>query len=129
MAQDNQPERLTRETAKQIAEQRQRMLTLEFWGSLLRGREGMGETFWAGNYLAGLMFLPIIILIIAVPPLHGLMKPAFLAFGLYLIAVARAVWLAKPKGNSRIGLKIAGVIWTLLNVASVMATTPFTPGN
>jgi hypothetical protein len=49
-------------------------------------------------------------------------------FGLYLLAVARAVWLAKPKGNSGMGLKITAVIWTLLNAVSVMAVSPFSAG-
>ena len=112
----------------QINADRARMFTLGFWKSLLQGREGLGDTFWAGNYLAGLLFLPIIIVMLFVPLFYGLMAPAFILFGLYLLAVARAVWLAKPKGNSGTGLKILAVIWTLLNAITVMAASPFSAG-
>ena len=107
---------------------RARMFTLGLWKSLLKGKEGLGDTFWAGNYLAGLLFLPIVIVMLFVPVLYGLIAPAFVIFGLYLLAVARAVWLAKPKGNSGMGLKITAVVWTLLNAASVMAVSPFSAG-
>ncbi|MFT6527901.1 MAG: hypothetical protein ACJAXG_001854 [Celeribacter sp.] len=112
----------------QINADRARMFTATFWKSLLQGREGLGDTFWAGNYLAGLLFLPLVIVLLFVPVLYGLIAPAFVMFGLYLLAVARAVWLAKPKGNSGMGLKITAVIWTLLNAVSVMAVSPFSAG-
>ena len=112
----------------QINADRARMFTTTFWKSLLQGREGLGDTFWAGNYLAGLLFLPLVIVLLLVPVLYGLIAPAFVMFGLYLLAVARAVWLAKPKGNSGMGLKITAVIWTLLNAVSVMAVSPFSAG-
>lgn len=112
----------------QINADRARMFTRAFWKSLLQGREGLGDTFWAGNYLAGLLFLPLVIVLLFVPVLYGLIAPAFVMFGLYLVAVARAVWLAKPKGNSGMGLKITAVVWTLLNAVSVMAVSPFSAG-
>lgn len=112
----------------QINADRARMFTRAFWKSLLQGREGLGDTFWAGNYLAGLLFLPIVIVLLFVPVLYGLIAPAFVMFGLYLLAVARAVWLAKPKGNSGMGLKITAVVWTLLNALCVMAVSPFSAG-
>lgn len=112
----------------QINADRARMFTATFWKSLLQGREGLGDTFWAGNYLAGLLFLPLVIVLLFVPVLYGLIAPAFVMFGLYLLAVVRAVWLAKPKGNSGMGLKITAVIWTLLNAVSVMAVSPFSAG-
>lgn len=112
----------------QINADRARMFTTTFWKSLLQGREGLGDTFWAGNYLAGLLFLPLVIVLLFVPIFYGLIAPAFVIFGLYLLAVARAVWLAKPKGNSGMGLKITAVVWTLLNAVSVMAVSPFSAG-
>jgi hypothetical protein len=112
----------------QINADRARMFTRGFWKSLLQGREGLGDTFWAGNYLAGLLFLPIVILMLFVPLFYGLIAPAFVIFGLYLLAVARAVWIAKPKGNSGKGVKILALVWTLLNAISVMAVSPFSAG-
>jgi hypothetical protein len=104
------------------------MFTRGFWIRLLQGREGLGDTFWAGNYLAGLLFLPIVIVMLFVPVFYGLIAPAFVVFGLYLLCVARAVWLAKPKGNSGKGLKILALVWTLLNAISVMAVSPYSAG-
>lgn len=112
----------------QINADRARMFTLGFWKSLLQGREGLGDTFWAGNYLAGLLFLPIVIMMLFVPLFYGFIAPAFVMFGLYLLAVARAVWIAKPKGNSGKGMKILALVWTLLNAISVMAVSPFSAG-
>ncbi|SEK69235.1 hypothetical protein [Pacificibacter marinus] len=112
----------------QINADRARMFTRAFWKSLLQGREGLGDTFWAGNYLAGLLFLPIVIVLLFVPALYGGIAPAFVMFGLYLMAVARAVWLAKPKGNSGMELKVTAVVWTLLNALCVMAVSPFSAG-
>lgn len=118
----------TQDELDQINADRARMFTVTFWKSLLQGREGLGDTFWAGNYLAGLLFLPIVIIMLFVPLFYGLIAPAFVIFGLYLLAVARAVWLAKPKGNSGKGIKITAVVWTLLNAVSVMAVSPFSAG-
>ncbi|MEM5475918.1 hypothetical protein [Pacificibacter sp. AS14] len=118
----------TEQELAQINADRARMFTVPFWKSLLQGREGLGDTFWAGNYLAGLLFLPIVIVMLFVPMFYGLMAPAFVIFGLYLLAVARAVWLAKPKGNSGKGMKIAALVWTLLNAISVMAVSPYSAG-
>jgi hypothetical protein len=118
----------TQDELDQINADRARMFTVTFWKSLLQGREGLGDTFWAGNYLAGLLFLPIVIIMLFVPFFYGLIAPAFVIFGLYLLAVARAVWLAKPKGNSGKGIKITAVVWTLLNAVSVMAVSPFSAG-
>jgi hypothetical protein len=112
----------------QINADRARMFTWPFWKSLLQGREGLGDTFWAGNYLAGLLFLPIVIVMLFVPLFYGLIAPAFVIFGLYLLAVARAVWLAKPKGSSGKGIKITALVWTLLNAISVMAVSPYSAG-
>lgn len=118
----------TQDELDQINADRARMFTVTFWKSLLQGREGLGDTFWAGNYLAGLLFLPIVIIMLFVPLFYGLIAPAFVIFGLYLLAVARAVWLAKPKGNSGKDIKITAVVWTLLNAVSVMAVSPFSAG-
>lgn len=118
----------TEQELAQINADRARMFTVPFWKSLLQGREGLGDTFWAGNYLAGLLFLPIVIVMLFVPMFYGLMAPAFVIFGLYLLAVARAVWLAKPKGNSGKGMKIVALVWTLLNAISVMAVSPYSAG-
>ncbi|MBU2935781.1 MULTISPECIES: hypothetical protein [Pacificibacter] len=119
----------------QINADRARMFTWAFWKSLLQGREGLGDTFWAGNYLAGLLFLPIVIVMLFVPFFYGLIAPAFVMFGLYLLAVARAVWLAKPKGDSGKGTKIMAkvykfmaLVWTLLNAICVMAVSPYSAG-
>lgn len=118
----------TQNDLDRIQAERSRMFTRGFWKSLLLGREGLGDTFWAGNYLAGLLFLPVVILLLSVPLFYPLMAPAFVIFGLYLLAVARAVWLAKPKGTSGKGLKILAVVWTLLNALSVLAVSPFSGG-
>jgi len=112
----------------QINADRARMFTWAFWKSLLQGREGLGDTFWAGNYLAGLLFLPIVIVMLFVPFFYGLIAPAFVIFGLYLLAVARAVWLAKPKGDSGKGIRITALVWTLLNAICVMAVSPYSAG-
>lgn len=125
---DHIPADLTPENENEIEAERARMFTFGFWKSLLAGREGMGDTFWAGNYLAALFFVPIYVLLIAIPPLYGLIPVVFILFGIYLLFVARAVWLAKPKGNSGMGWKFFGVIWTLMNAAMSLAYTPFTGG-
>ncbi|SFI54954.1 hypothetical protein [Celeribacter neptunius] len=123
------PADLTPEHEADIREERARMFTLGFWKSLLMGREGLGDTFWAGNYLAALFFVPVYVLLLAIPPLYGLIPVVFILFGIYLLAVARAVWLAKPKGDSGKGMKLLGVIWTLMNAAMSLAYTPFTGGS
>ena len=126
---DHIPADLTPENEDQIQAERARMFTFGFWKSLLKGQEGMGDTFWAGNYLAALLFMPVYIVILAIPPLYPVMPVAFVLFGVYLLAVARAVWLAKPKGPSGMGIKLLGVIWTLMNAAMSLAYTPFTGGS
>lgn len=123
------PQDLTPHDQDQIEAERKRMFTRAFWISLLKGREGLGDTFWAGNYLAALFFMPVYVVLLALPPLYPLMAPAFVLFGVYLLFVARAVWLAVSKsGTTSRGWKIAGVIWTVLNAISVMAVSPFTGG-
>ncbi|TNE70079.1 hypothetical protein [Celeribacter ethanolicus] len=126
---DHIPADLTPANESEIEAERARMFTLGFWKSLLAGREGLGDTFWAGNYLAALFFVPVYVLLIAIPPLYGLIPVVFALFGIYLLFVARAVWLAKPKGDAGKGWKIAGVIWTLMNAAMSLAYTPFTGGS
>jgi hypothetical protein len=125
---DRIPADLTPDNEEEILAERARMFTLGFWKSLLLGREGMGDTFWAGNYLAALFFIPVYVVIVAFQPLYVLLPVVFVAFGLYLLAVARAVWIAKPKGTSGLGMKILGVIWTLMNAATVLAVSPFSAG-
>lgn len=125
---DHIPADLTPEHEEEIQAERARMFTFGFWKSLLAGHEGMGDTFWAGNYLAALFFIPVYVVLLAIPPLYGLIPVVFILFGLYLLAVARAVWIAKPKGDSGMGLKILGVLWTLMNAAMSLAYTPFTGG-
>lgn len=126
---DHIPADLTPDNESEIEAERARMFTLGFWKSLLAGREGMGDTFWAGNYLAALFFIPVYVLLLAIPPLYGLIPVVFILFGIYLLFIARAVWLAKPKGNAGLGWKIAGVIWTLMNAGMSLAYTPFTGGS
>lgn len=126
---DHTPADLTPENESEILDERARMFTLGFWKSLLAGREGMGDTFWAGNYLAALLFIPVYVILVAIPPLYGLIPVVFVLFGIYLLFVARAVWMAKPKGDAGKGWKIAGVIWTLMNAAMCLAYTPFTGGS
>lgn len=45
---DHIPADLTPDNESEIEAERARMFTLGFWKSLLAGREGMGDTFWAG---------------------------------------------------------------------------------
>ncbi|AJE48186.1 hypothetical protein [Celeribacter indicus] len=125
---EHTPEDLTPENEGEIRAERARMFTFGFWKSLLAGREGLGDTFWAGNYLAALFFIPVYILLLAIPPFYVLIPVVFALFGIYLLFVARAVWLAKPKGGAGIGWKIAGVIWTLMNAAMSLMMTPFSGG-
>lgn len=128
MSDEQLPEDLKPDDLDAIQAERQRMLTRGFWVSLLKGKEGLGETFWAGNYLAALFFLPVIVFILAIPPLYPLMGVSFVLFGVYLLVVARAVAIAKPKGDSGIGLRILGVVWTLLNAFTCLSYAPFSAG-
>ncbi|MCA0045219.1 hypothetical protein [Celeribacter litoreus] len=122
------PKDMTPVNEASIREERARMFTLGFWKSLLAGKEGLGDTFWAGNYLAALFFIPVYVILLAIPPLYGLFPYVFGAFGIYLLFVARAVAKAKPKGNSGLGLKIVGVLWTLMNATMCLTMSPFTGG-
>ncbi|GAA3870663.1 hypothetical protein [Celeribacter arenosi] len=119
------PDDMSQNDADAIQAERARMFTTRFWLNLLRGQEGLGDTFWAGNYLSGLFLIPVVVLLLAIPPASGLLPFIFIAFGIYLLAVARAVAIAKPKGDTGLGWKIAGVAWTLLNAASCLAYAPF----
>ncbi|MEJ1999882.1 MAG: hypothetical protein P8X77_00600, partial [Maritimibacter sp.] len=101
-----------------IQAERERIFTIAFWSSLLSGREGLGDTFWFGNYLFGLMAFPLIFLIAIQAPLDRILSIVSLLFSLYFLVVARAVSLSKPKGDAGAGWKIAGVFVTLLHVAS-----------
>lgn len=127
MPQDHLPEDLKPADYDRIAEERQRFMKREFWISLLKGREALGDTFWAGNYLAALFFLPVMIVLLAlgsfVPSLSFLLSASFVAFGIYLLAVARAVAVAKS--SSAIGWRVAGVVWTLLNAGTLLMYAPF----
>jgi hypothetical protein len=129
---DHIPADLTPKNEGEIQAERARMFTFGFWKSLLAGREGLGDTFWAGNYLAGLLFLPIMVVFLAlasfVPLLSPLLSASFVVFGVYLLGVARAVAIAQPKGNSGIGLRIFGVIWTLMNAGMCLVYSPFVAG-
>ncbi len=104
--------------ASDIQTERERLFTIAFWSSLLTGHEGLGDTFWFGNYLFGLLAFPLIFLIAILAPLGPVLSIISLLFSLYYLLVARAVFLAKPKGDAGVGWKIAGVFVTLLNVAS-----------
>ncbi|WP_417273427.1 hypothetical protein [Celeribacter halophilus] len=129
------PEDLTPSNMDDIRAERARMFTLGFWKSLLAGHEGMGDTFWAGNYLAALFFIPVYVLLLAIPPLYGLFPYLFAAFGVYLLFVARAVAKAQPKGKLRTASrwkqmfwKTFGVAWTLMNATMCLTMSPFTGG-
>ncbi|WP_439103897.1 hypothetical protein [Celeribacter marinus] len=132
MSDNHIPDDLTPENLDEIATERQRMFTRGFWISLLKGREGLGDTFWAGNYLAGLIYLPIMIVLLTLasfaPIFSPLLSASFVVFGIYLLAVARAVAVAKPKGNSGLFTRALGVIWTLMSAASVIVYAPFVAG-
>ncbi|WP_417262122.1 hypothetical protein [Celeribacter sp.] len=129
---DHIPADLTPENENEVLDERARMFTLGFWKSLLAGHEGLGDTFWAGNYLAALLFLPLMVLLFTIasflPSLSFLLSTSFVALGVYFLFVARAVWLAKPKGDTGLGWKIVGVIWTLMNAGMSLAYAPFTGG-
>jgi len=132
MSDDQLPKDLTPENLEEIAQQRQRMFTRAFWIGLLKGNEGLGDTFWAGNYLAGLFYLGVMIVLLAlasfIPFFSPVLSASFVAFGIYLLAVARAVAVAKPKGNAGTTLRVLGVIWTLLGAASVLVYSPYVAG-
>lgn len=122
------PEDLIPDDMDHIQDERARMFTRQFWGQLLKGQEGLGDTFWAGNYLAGLLFLPLVVFLLFIPPLYALIGPAFVVFGLYLLVVARAVAVARAKGDTGIGWRIFGVLWTLMNAGMCLSYAPFSAG-
>lgn len=132
MTNNHLPKDLTPDDMKAIAKERQRFMTRRFWVSLLKGHEPLGDTFWAGNYLAALYFLPVMILLLVigsfVPALSVLLSLSFVIFGIYILGVARAVAVAKPKGQAVKGWRIVGVIWTLLNAATLLTYAPFVAG-
>ncbi|WP_417247995.1 hypothetical protein [Celeribacter sp.] len=132
MTNDHLPEDLTPDDMEAIAKERQRFMTRRFWVSLLKGQEPLGDTFWAGNYLAALYFLPVMIFLLAlgsfVPALSVLLSMSFVIFGIYILGVARAVAVAKPKGQAVKGWRIVGVTWTLLNAATLLTYAPFAAG-
>ncbi|WP_417241491.1 hypothetical protein [Celeribacter sp.] len=132
MSDNHLPDDLTPDDLDQIAAERQRMFTRAFWISLLKGKEGLGDTFWAGNYLAGLFYLGVMIALLAIasfiPVLSPVLSASFVVFGIYLLAVARAVAIAKPKGNSGLFIRTLGVVWTLMSAASVLVYAPYVAG-
>lgn len=130
MAQDHLPEDLKPEDMAAIAAERQLYLTRGFWVSLLKGRESLGDTFWIGNYLSALIFLPVMIVIFMmaalVPAVAFLMPVAFILFGVFLLGVARAVGVAPSKRG--LAWRVVGVAWTLMNALMMLASGPLVLG-
>lgn len=110
-------------TPEDIRAERRRMITPGFWVSLLKGREPLGETFWGGNLLSALLLAPVfIVILLFVAPVApaaaaGIFTVISALYGLFLLGVARAVAVARPRPGAKAPrvLRIAGVVVTLLS--------------
>lgn len=99
-----------------------------WFAALLKGELGLGDTFWIGNYGVGLVFMPIIVLVLMFGPM---VLPATLAtwlgqlllaaLALYFLLLTRAVWTVARRTPESGGWRWVGVVLTALQVLSTLA--------
>lgn len=105
-------------------EERRRIFTPGWFGDLLAGRLGLGDTFWIGNYGVGLIFVPVMVLLplllqVILGPGAFPLSSGILTAGLtlYLAALTRAV-LIRARATPRVGgWRWVGVVFTLCHCA------------
>ena len=103
-----------------IAEEREKIFTPDWFKSLFAGRLAPGDTFWLGNYGVGLFVVPTIVMLAL---LLAMMAPASMGtvlgavaglFGVYRLAILRALVTASRATPGPKGWRITGIVVTLI---------------
>ncbi len=87
--------------------------SMEYWIGLISGKEPLGDTFWKGVFLPSLIVVPLSTLLAAVKILSLINGVILGLFAIYLLALARAVIIAKPVGDAGKGWNITGSLFAL----------------
>lgn len=90
-----------------------------WFGALLRGRLGLGDTFWVGNYGVGLIFMPVLIIALLFGPMFlpagialWLGRAVLAALALYFAVLTRAVFITARRTPEVGGWRWIGVFLT-----------------
>lgn len=98
----------------ELAKERAKIFSPQWFANLFGARLGFGDTFWLGNYGMLLFFVPVLVLISGV--LYAQSAGAMMSF-MRVFAASMGVWrLGILQALVRIGPRgpwpIAGVLWT-----------------
>lgn len=105
---------LTRKELEAIEAERAKIFTPQWFGDLLGGRLGFGDSYWLGNFGVLMFAVPAVVLIAGLlyAQAPGAMIPFLRAvaviYAAWLLGVLRALFRIGPKG----GWPIFGMIWT-----------------
>ena len=108
---------------RSIAERR-RIFTPHWFGDLLSGRLGLGDTFWIGNYGVALIIVPILVLVPLLtaiflgPGAHRIVSLVLYgALTVYLVLLTRAVLRTARRVPEVGGWRFAGIAITVIQAA------------
>lgn len=110
---------LTEREIEKIEAERAKIFTPPWFGDLVAGRLGLGDTFWIGNYGVLLGVVPLVVLVsgLLYAQLPDLMTPFLQLFaaalGLWRLVTLRALAKARARLAARGAWPIVGLIWTL----------------
>lgn len=110
---------LTEREIEKIEAERAKIFTAPWFGDLVAGRLGLGDTFWIGNYGVLLGVVPLVVLIsgLLYAQLPDLLTPFLRLFaaalGLWRLVTLRALAKARARLGARGAWPVVGLIWTL----------------
>lgn len=97
-----------------LARERAKIFSPQWFVKLFSARLGFGDTFWLGNYGVLLFIVPAVVLISgvlyaqSVGAMMGFLRAVALAMGLWRLGILQALVRIGPKG----AWPIVGLLWT-----------------
>lgn len=109
---------LNQNALQDLARERAKIFTPQWFIDLFAGRLGFGDTFWLGNYGVLMFIVPMVVLISGLfyaqsaPAMLSFLRVFAALFGLWSLAIAAALWRAKGRLGRIGGWGWAGLVWT-----------------
>ena len=109
-----------------IEAERAKLFTSPWFGDLIHGRLGFGETFWMGFWVLPLIAVPVVVLL---PYWLSFQSPAAMSVWLLSFYVLLAIWfgamlrallISRAATGARGGYVIAGIGWGLLQCVGIL---------